>query len=144
MKKYLPHAVICDVDGTVALRGDRGAYDYSSVHPDLPNKPIIEVVHRLVGDYREIIFVSGREDSCYDQTCAWLQKHLGFFFLDSVCLFMRKTGDYRTDATVKREIYEKYIEDNYQVDYVLDDRTQVVEMWRSLGLVCLQVANGDF
>ena len=40
MKKYLPHAVICDVDGTVALRGDRGPYDYSTVHLDLPNKPI--------------------------------------------------------------------------------------------------------
>ncbi len=144
MKKYLPHAVICDVDGTVAVRGDRGAYDYSSVHLDLPNKPIIEVVHRLVGDHREIIFVSGREDSCYDQTCAWLQKHLGICFSEAVTLYMRKTGDYRKDASVKREIYEKYIEDNYQVDYVLDDRTQVVEMWRSLGLVCLQVANGDF
>ena len=55
MTDNLPHAVICDVDGTVALRGDRGPYDYSTVHLDLPNKPIIEVVHRLVGDHREII-----------------------------------------------------------------------------------------
>ena len=36
------------------------------------------------------------------------------------------------------------IKDKYQVDYVLDDRNQVVEMWRSLGLTCLQVADGDF
>ncbi len=144
MTDNLPHAVICDVDGTVALRGDRGPYDYSTVHLDLPNKPIIEVVHRLVGDHREIIFVSGREDSWYDQTCAWLQKHLGICFSEAVTLYMRKTGDNRKDAIVKREIYETHIKDKYQVDYVLDDRNQVVEMWRSLGLTCLQVADGDF
>jgi hypothetical protein len=27
---------------------------------------------------------------------------------------------------------------------VLDDRDQVVTMWRGLGLTCLQVAPGDF
>ena len=57
---------------------------------------------------------------------------------------MRKTGDNRKDAIVKREIYETHIKDKYQVDYVLYDRNQVVEMWRSLGLTCLQVADGDF
>ncbi len=30
------------------------------------------------------------------------------------------------------------------IEYVLDDRTQVVDLWRSLGLTCLQVAYGDF
>ena len=33
---------------------------------------------------------------------------------------------------------------NYNVKFVLDDRNRVVEMWRSLGLTCLQVADGDF
>ena len=144
MKKYLPHAVICDVDGTVALRGDRDPYGYSKVHLDLPNEPIIEVVKLLVSDYRDLLFVSGRERSCFPATQAWLRKNLDNTDFEFVPAFMRATGDNRKDAVVKREIYEKHIKDNYQVDYVLDDRNQVVEMWRSLGLVCLQVANGDF
>ncbi len=144
MRRYLPPVVICDVDGTVALRGDRDPYNYSTVHLDLPNEPIIEVVKLLVGDYRELIFVSGRERSCFAATLAWLEKNLDNTGFEFVPAFMRATGDNRKDAAVKREIYEQHIKDNYQVDYVLDDRNPVVEMWRSLGLVCLQVADGNF
>ena len=32
----------------------------------------------------------------------------------------------------------------YNVHFVLDDRQQVVDMWRSLGLTVFQVAEGDF
>ena len=45
---------------------------------------------------------------------------------------------------IKREIFENYIRDYYNIQFVLDDRNQVVEMWRSLGLKCLQVQEGDF
>lgn len=57
---------------------------------------------------------------------------------------MRPEGDIRKDSIVKREIFENYIRDYYNIQFVLDDRNQVVEMWRSLGLKCLQVAEGDF
>lgn len=59
-------------------------------------------------------------------------------------LLMRPEGDIRKDSIVKREIFENYIRDYYNIQFVLDDRNQVVEMWRSLGLKCLQVAEGDF
>jgi len=32
----------------------------------------------------------------------------------------------------------------YHVEFVLDDRNQVVNFWRYLGLTCFQVAEGDF
>jgi len=57
---------------------------------------------------------------------------------------MRKTGDSRKDSIVKREIFEEHIKGKYRIQFVLDDRNQVVEMWRQLGLTCLQVAEGDF
>jgi hypothetical protein len=41
-------------------------------------------------------------------------------------------------------LYEAHIEPHYDVQFVLEDLNQAVEMWRSLGLVCLQVAPGDF
>jgi hypothetical protein len=36
------------------------------------------------------------------------------------------------------------VRDNFDVQFVLDDRDQVVEMWRAMGLTCLQVAPGNF
>lgn len=57
---------------------------------------------------------------------------------------MRPEGDERKDSIVKQEIYEKYIKDRYNVRFVLDDRNQVVDMWREVGLKVLQVAPGDF
>jgi hypothetical protein len=57
---------------------------------------------------------------------------------------MRKYGDYRKDYVVKREIYEQLIAPDYDILCVLDDRNSVVDMWREIGLTCLQVAPGDF
>jgi len=59
-------------------------------------------------------------------------------------LLMRAAGDSRRDSIVKREIFDARIRDVWQVKGVLDDRDQVVRMWRALGLTCVQVAPGDF
>lgn len=42
------------------------------------------------------------------------------------------------------ELFDRHARDEYRVLVVLDDRKQVVDMWRSLGLTCLQVAEGNF
>jgi hypothetical protein len=57
---------------------------------------------------------------------------------------MRPAGDMRKDAIVKRELFDRHVRDRYDVTCILDDRSQVVDMWRSLGLTCLQVAPGEF
>ena len=57
---------------------------------------------------------------------------------------MRSTEDNRKDAVVKREIYDNWIKDKYNVLAVFDDRNQCVDMWRGLGLTCLQVDYGNF
>ena len=57
---------------------------------------------------------------------------------------MRRTKDFRKDAIVKTELFDAHIRGRYEVLFVLDDRNQVVEMWRVMGLPCLQVAAGDF
>ena len=45
---------------------------------------------------------------------------------------------------MKEEIYQQHIAGQYNVKFVLDDRQQVVDMWRSLGLTVFQVDEGDF
>ena len=142
--RYVPDlakvpATIVDVDGTLALVNGRGYYDYSLVLTDLPNQPVVDLV-RLLAKESEIIYVTGRPDTCREDTELWISRH--------VCvpgpLFMRAEGDKRKDAVIKRELFDELIRDRYNVRRVVDDRNQVVRMWRELGLTVLQVAEGAF
>ena len=91
-------------------------------------------------DGYKILFVSGREDTCEDVTREWLRLNCPPYLF----LHMRKAKDFREDSVVKREIYENLIEPFFDVVLVFDDRNQVVDMWREIGLKCLQVQEGDF
>lgn len=114
----------------------------SRVGEDLPNPPIVMLVQALVlhPGVQAIVLVSGRDESARAATLAWLSRMNVPF--DS--LNMRAVGDGRPDSIVKREILEECIVRDYSVLGVIDDRASVVEMWRSSGLTCLQVAPGDF
>jgi hypothetical protein len=88
-------AVIVDIDGTVANRTNRDPYDYSKVLDDAPKPDVIEVVSSLWKAGHKIIFVTARDDSCYDDTFEWLRLHCPPFMK----LYMRKTGDNRNDSS---------------------------------------------
>jgi predicted kinase len=133
--KNAEHVVICDLDNTLFLLNGRNPYDASTCVNDLLNPVVFEIIKN-----RRVILVSGREDKYMVETKMALDKHK----INFIDLFMRETGDSRKDAIVKQEIFDSQIRFVYNVDFVLDDRNQVVEMWRSLGLTCLQVADGDF
>lgn len=146
---YRISAIICDLDGTIALNnGHRSPYDFSKVLDDEINEPIRTILEAICKEtYYDIIYVSGRDDSCKEDTLKWLDKNDLPIFYDEYglpLLFMRKTGDNRKDSIVKEEIYREFIEPYFIIKFCLDDRNQVVEMWRSIGLVCLQVAEGNF
>jgi hypothetical protein len=57
---------------------------------------------------------------------------------------MRPAGDSRKDSIVKSELFDAQIREAYDVVCVLEDRNQVVEAWRAMGLTVLQVAEGNF
>jgi hypothetical protein len=136
-----PSGVIVDVDGTLALITDRSPYSHQGVLKDKPNAPVIEVARALAARGHTLVIVSGRSELASEDTELWLTRHLGVPYEGP---FMRADRDDRKDATLKREIYREHIEPNFEVLCVLDDRDQVVSMWRSLGLTCLQVAPGAF
>lgn len=140
-KPGTPLAVMVDVDGTVALLNGRSPYEEAEVIHDLPNRPVIAVVRALHGAGHRIVIMSGRTAGCRAATVGWLNLHLGVPFDGP---FMRAEGDIRKDAAVKAELFDQYVRDAYDIACVLDDRRQVVDMWRSLGLTVLQVAEGDF
>lgn len=134
-------AFIVDIDGTLALRGDRSPYDERSVALDAPNAPIIDIVQRLISTGLQPVFVSGRTESARHATTAWLHRNL---HTPIEALFLRETGDNRPDAELKSKIYAENVVGVYDVQFVLDDRSQTVTYWRSVGLTCLQVADGNF
>jgi predicted kinase len=140
----LPKCVIVDIDGTVADKGNRIAYEWSKVGEDIPKLNIIRLVKILKSEGYEIIFFSGRDAVCRPQTLEWLCQHFEWQ-PTHFQLYMRNENDNRKDSLIKKELFEAQVKDKYFVDFVIDDRNQVVDMWRmELGLVCLQVDYGDF
>lgn len=146
--KNKPRAILVDLDGTMALMNGRGPFDWWAVGEDLPNQPIVDLVwvysRSTWASNDEVIFMSGRDEVCRRQTQDWLEQ-LGFA---NHKLYMRPSlpdgVQQPKDSVVKLELFNRYIRYNYDVQFVLDDRNQVVRMWRDLGLTCLQVAPGDF
>jgi predicted kinase len=136
-----PRAVMVDIDGTVALMGARSPFDETRVHEDRPNLAVITVVRAMVAAGNAVVFLSGRTAACREATYLWLNKHAAVPFQG---LYMRAEGDTRKDAIVKGELFDRHVREHYDVTCVLDDRDQVVAMWRSLGLTVLQVADGNF
>ena len=137
----LPPAILVDLDGTVAIMGKRSPYDASLVHLDTPNAPVIEAIRAMRAAGHTIVFCSGRTDDYRSLTEDWLAEHVGVPY---AALHMRKAGDTRRDAVVKREIFENEVRQSWRVVAVFDDRNQVVRMWRELGLTVFQVAEGNF
>ncbi|MEI6580820.1 MAG: AAA family ATPase [bacterium] len=131
---------IFDIDGTLAKMNGRSPYDYSKVDTDTPNHNIAMIARVLSASGLPIIIVSGRTDDCKEETTKWLTDNS----IPFTEIFMRKAGDTRKDAIVKKEIFDNELKDRYNIWAVFDDRNQVVEMWRSLGITCLQVAYGNF
>ena len=132
--------VICDIDGTLAHNyGGRNIYDLTRVKEDTPDPLVCAVLDGLDStfgiDYLDIIIVSGREDDCRKETEEWLYHNM----IPYKALYMRKSGDKRDDAIVKEEIYKEFIEPEYCVLGVIDDRNKVVRMWEKLGVKVMKV-----
>lgn len=141
----LPAAWLVDLDGTLALGrfgepGRRGPFDWHRVGEDRPNLPVIELCRALAASRSQIVVLSGRDAICRDQSTGWL----ALFDVPHHALVMRPIGDSRPDHVVKAELFWAIIAETWNVRGVIDDRASVVAMWRAMGLVCAQVAPGDF
>lgn len=141
----LPPAWLVDIDGTLALMGERSPYDWHRVGEDTIYTAVCTVVQALSesavnGRGIRVILLSGRDGSCREQTEEWLARHS----VPYEELHMRAAGDNRKDSTVKAELFDAHVRGRFNVVGVLDDRDSVVALWRGMGLPCFQVAPGAF
>lgn len=151
-----PKAVICDLDGTlcdiehrrVHLNRELGKKPnwrafFSDMDKDTPNQWCVDILGRFAKDY-QIVFASGRPGDYVRQTTTWLFSNLPEVTANGSMLFMRAVGDHRQDYIVKEIILDFEILTRFTPYFVIDDRKQVVDMWRRRGIVCLQCDEGDF
>ncbi|MFI9048352.1 AAA family ATPase [Streptomyces sp. NPDC053427] len=137
----LPAAVMCDIDGTLAIRGDRGPYDFSRCGEDLLNVSVRDALssfRRADGD--TLVLLSGRGEEHRELTEEWLRRHEVPY--DE--LWMRAAGDGRRDDVVKAELFDRHVRHRFAVRVSLDDRDRVVAIWRRMGLPTWQVNYGNF
>jgi len=145
--------ILCDVDGTLSNGNHR--QHYLAVKPknwmgfirEAPNDPPYEDIVWLIKTLKDvgnkILIVTARSEDEREMTKTWLDNVAGLAGYYEK-MYMRESKDYRDDSIVKKEILENIRLDGYDPYMVLDDRNKVVSMWRSLGIRCLQVQDGDF
>lgn len=144
-------AIIIDLDGTLADCEHRRCFiagtkkDWKSfsrdenIIQDKLNLWCATIINKFK-DSHKILLVTGRMESSRKITIEWLNK----FDIKYDLLLTRKDNDFRKDSVIKEELYKNFIEPHFDVLFCLDDRKQVVDTWRSLGLICLQCADGEF
>lgn len=139
--------VVFDLDGTLALTEHRahflqgpGPKDwrsfYAACDQDEPCKPLIEMLKTMWFDNYDIEIWSGRSDEVAEKTTAWLAAQ----GLGDIPIRTRKAGDHRPDTVLKAE----WLDEGRTPDLVFEDRASMVAMYRARGIVCCQVAPGDF
>ncbi|MEU3922339.1 AAA family ATPase, partial [Streptomyces sp. NPDC029004] len=122
----LPSAVMCDIDGTLAIRGDRFPYDFTRCDEDLLNVSVRGALCSFRrADSDVIVLLSGRGEEHRERTVAWLRRHEVPY--DE--LWMRAAGDGRRDDVVKAELFDRHVRHRFAVRVSLDDRDRVVAVW---------------
>lgn len=135
---------IFDLDGTLADLSHR--LPYIKANPPhwgkffdacVNDKPIQWVIDlfNICRPYGIVVVLSGRNDIVRKQTENWLLDHdIGYDYL-----LMRKDKDYRPDQIIKKEMLDNFLRDKgYEVQFIVDDRQRVVDMWRANGYNVLQ------
>jgi predicted kinase len=150
---YKPSAIICDLDGTLCdinhrrhhVRVPEGKKKnwvafMEGIKDDKLNLWCDNILHALRMGGMKIVLCSGRSENERPQTVEWLKKNVVYY----ENLFMRLGGDSRRDDIVKEILLDFEILTRYTPHFMIDDRQQVVNMWRKRGFVCLQCDVGDF
>ena len=140
--------VIFDIDGTLADVSERIHHVrkkpknwpafFEGMAQDKAIHSMVRLCNILYASGIQIVLCSGRNEEHRAQTVEWLAGQ-GVNYHD---LVLRRSNDRRSDTEVKRELLATL--DKSKILFVVEDRSRVVEMWRSEGLVCLQCAPGEF
>lgn len=151
--------VVFDLDGTLAntfqrtyshlacpergyphMRQDMDWDSYfAECHRDTPYTHTINVLKALHAQGHAVRIWTARCESVRGETHRWLITH-GVPLWTAQTMRMRPEGNHVDDFILK----QGWMADYGRPDLVFEDRARVVKMWRSLGIPCFQVADGEF
>jgi len=157
-------AIICDLDGTLCnvehrrhhVRPPEGVKKnwpafFAGIKDDTVNEACARLLRGMAWSGYEIVYCSGRGDNERKATVEWLERFKldsfeaeASFLSEKAPLYMRNRHDSRRDDVVKEIILDFEILTRYSPVFMIDDRDQVVAMWRKRGFTCLQIDYGDF
>ena len=139
-------AIIFDRDGTMASvaftapksgAGDAAWANFNaSIRFDAPVPVVVALWHSIRPGVARIM-VSGRDGAQAPAMRDWMHKN-GIF---PDAFFHRPAGDRRVDSVVKAQILVEKIMPRWDVRFAVDDRPQVVDMWRAHGIHVMQVTD---
>lgn len=150
--------IICDLDGTLCNVEHRRHHvrltdeeiaagkkkNWTKFFAGIPQDTVNEWCKDIIVSFAEFgvstVFCSGRGDNERKATQEWLDYN-GFGHQE---LYMRNRHDSRRDDVVKEIILDFELLTRYVPYFMIDDRQQVVDMWRKRGFTCLQCDVGDF
>lgn len=132
-------AALFDLDGTlvdvtsIRYLVEDGNRDFDSFHRESINCPPNPFVLRLITEVRnlgfKIIIVTARSDKYKKITDMWLAINE----VECDQILMRPYLDQRNDVEVKTSMY-KFLEGKFDIQIAVDDRQELVDNWRKLGI----------
>lgn len=137
-KESAPTLVGVDIDGVLAdpthrlhhlsqkPRNWRGFF--SEAKDDLPLPTGIEMVHDVIEQGHNVVYVSGRPEGLRSDTVAWFRRHQ----VPEAELILRPRSDYRAAPVWKLSIYED-LRQYWRIHTVIDDDLRVVMRLRDAG-----------
>lgn len=148
--------VIVDIDGTIAdnahrlplVMGKKRDYVryHAMTHLDTPIEPMLNMVRGIIERSTPVVFLTGRPESVRGVTEDWLDIHLlsririespNLWF--STSLVMRETDDHSKSMDFKRRELDRIRESGVDPVMAIEDRADIVRMFRDEGLICLDV-----
>lgn len=158
--------IVFDLDGTLAniehrrhlVTGGRKDWTpfFEACVADTPNTAVVKLFQTLYLSRKHRLEIwSGRSAAVELQTKHWLTDNV-FFGMEYwqprrttdaslwVPLRMRAEDDTTPDAELKLRWLLDVRSAGWDIDFVVDDRQRVVDMWRANGVTCLQCAKGDY
>lgn len=133
----LPPTILVDIDGTLAHNTGRSPYDWHRVLEDRVDESVAKVIKDIASI--PIIICTGRSAAALEDSKKWLAEN--DITYDEI--YCREYRDNRPDWVVKEEMWRD-IAKRHNIIALIDDRDQVVNRARALGLKVLQVEHHTF
>jgi hypothetical protein len=114
---------------------------YAACKDDSPIWPLMATMEALIRAGHRIEIWTGRSDECRADTEMWLDQYMDRPARDRPFVRMRAAGDHTADHKLKLSWLR---EADWKPDLIFEDRASVVAMWRAEGIICAQVAPGNF